>query len=52
MKHGKNPTLIQKKRLAKHKLNYENWLIVKDTPEKLEIINRDSGKTRTLKKNE
>lgn len=52
MKHGKNPTLKQKKELAKRKLNYENWSVIKDTPEKLEIINRDSGKTRTLKKNE
>lgn len=50
MKHGKNPTLKQKKELTKHKLNYENWLVVKDTPKVLEIVNRNSNKTKIIKK--
>lgn len=51
MKHGKKPTLKQKKELTKHKLNPENWLVVKDTPEQLKVINRNSGKTRTFNRN-
>lgn len=50
MKHGKKPTLKQKKELVKHKLNCENWLVVKDTPELFKVINRGSGKTRTFYK--
>lgn len=51
MKHGKKPTLKQKKELTKHKLNYENWLIVKDTSNELKVVNRNSGKFRTFDKN-
>ncbi len=31
MKHGKKPTLRQKKLMQAARLNYENWLVVKDT---------------------
>lgn len=31
-------------------LNYENWLVVKDTPDVFEIVNRVSGKLRTKQK--
>lgn len=52
MKHGngKKPTLKQKKELTKHKLNYENWLVVKDSPEDMHLINRSSGKPRIVYK--
>lgn len=50
MKHGKNPTVRQKKLLTALHLNYENWLIVKDTPDILTVVHRVSGKQRTLDK--
>ncbi|MEY8355233.1 hypothetical protein AALB39_18015 [Lachnospiraceae bacterium 54-53] len=40
MKNGKRPTLAQKKLLKSKGLVPENWLIVKDTPEVLEIVSR------------
>ena len=50
MKHGKNPTVKQKKLLTKLHLGYENWLIVKDTPDILTIVHRISGEQRTISK--
>ncbi len=50
MKHGKRPTRAQKIRLKGYKLNPDNWLVVKDCREKFEIVNRLTGKIRTLKK--
>lgn len=40
MKNGKRPTLAQKKLLKSKGLIPENWLIVKDTPESMEIVSR------------
>lgn len=40
MKNGKRPTLAQKKLLKLRGLVPENWLIVKDTPEAMEIVSR------------
>lgn len=50
MKHGRNPTKRQKILLKKYGLNYENWLIVKDCSECLEIVNRLTGNTRILRR--
>ena len=46
MKHGKRPSLKEKKLIATLKiksrhLNPENWLVVKDTPAELHIIHKD-----------
>ena len=40
MKHGKHPTVRQKKLLAEKRLNPDNWLIVKDTPTEMHIVYR------------
>lgn len=40
MKHGKNPTREQKKLLQKWKLDPAMWLVVKDTPERMELVHR------------
>lgn len=48
---GKNPTLKQKKFLAKKKLSHENWLVLRNTSEYIEFINRKSGKIRRFAKN-
>lgn len=50
MKQGKNPTVRQKKRIARMGLEPENWLVVKDTPEEMVIVHRFSGQVRTMEK--
>ena len=48
MKHGKAPTVEQKKLLKKWRLNPENWLIVKNQPERVVIVNRWSEQQREI----
>lgn len=50
MKHGKNPTRKQKMLIKAARLNYENWLVVKDTAEEMVVQNRQTDKIRTIKK--
>ena len=50
MKHGKNPTRKQKMPIKSARLNCENWLVIKDTAEEMIIQNRQTNKTRTIKK--
>ena len=45
IKHGKRPSVAQKKFLASLKLNPEDWLIVKDTPEIMELVHRNPDRT-------
>lgn len=40
MKHGKKPTRVQKQILSKRKLNPEDWLVVKDTPDQLLLVHK------------
>lgn len=54
MKNGKRPTLRQKKVMREHGLVPENWLVVKDTSEYMEVVSRVSlrkvgGKARIRK---
>lgn len=46
MKNGKRPTLENKKIIKSHGLDPYEWLVVKDLPNSLEIVNR-----KELKKN-
>lgn len=49
--HGKNPTREQRKLMDRWKLDTRKWLVVKDTPEEMVLIHRDSDKTtRTIPK--
>ena len=50
MKHGKKPTRAQAVFIKQNGLNYQNWLVVKDTPEELVIVHRHSDKQRTIPK--
>lgn len=45
MKNPKKPTREQRKFLERNKLNSADWLVVKDTPEMMEIVHRFSDKT-------
>ena len=49
MKHGKRPTVRQKKLMSKMGLNVENWLVERETKDEFVIIHRISGRTRTIK---
>ena len=50
MKHGKNPTVRQKKLMTQWHLNYEDWLVVKDTSTEMEIVHRLTEKIRVINK--
>lgn len=50
MKHGKNPTVRQKRLMTAWHLNYDNWLVVKDTPTEMVIVHRSTGSLRTITK--
>lgn len=45
MKHGKKPTLAQRKLMQKWKLDPANWLVVKDTPNEMVLVHRHSDST-------
>ncbi|MDE8676423.1 DUF6906 family protein [Priestia aryabhattai] len=40
MKNGKRPSKAQKVRMSEEGLNPSEWLVVKNLPHKLEIVNR------------
>ena len=46
MKNGKKPSREQRKFLERNRLNSADWLIVKDTPELMEVVHRYSDKTK------
>ena len=48
MKHGKKPTVRQKKLLQKFKLNPDNWLVVTENKEQITIVQRSTGHTKTI----
>lgn len=50
MKHGKKPTRKQKMLMQAAHYNCENWLVVKDTAAEMVIQNRQTDKTRTIRK--
>lgn len=50
MKHGKRPTVEQKKAITAAGLDWREWLIVKSLPDVLTIQHRESGKTRVIER--
>jgi len=48
MKHGKAPTVAQKKLLKQWRLKPEDWLIERDTPEQMVIIHRFGNAVRVI----
>lgn len=49
MKNGRTPTLAQKKLLKSHGLDPEEYLIIKNTPDVLEVISRADLKKQKLR---
>lgn len=53
MKHGKTPTREQRKLIASKGLDPAVWLVVKNLPDKIELVHRLSDRTkRTIYKGE
>lgn len=50
MKNGKRPTVKQKKLMTSNKLNYNDYLVVKDTSTEMVVVHRDTGRIRTITK--
>lgn len=50
MKHGKNPTVRQKKLISKTGLNVENWLVEREMVSEIIVVHRYSKVTRIIKK--
>ncbi|MHC1750702.1 MAG: hypothetical protein AB9856_20715 [Cellulosilyticaceae bacterium] len=50
MKHGLKPTKKQKQLIASIKLNLKNWLVERDTTEKMTIISRTGKQKRNIYK--
>ena len=50
MKHGKNPTRRQKEYIASLRLNPDNWLVCKDTPDELVLEHKYSGNIKMIRK--
>lgn len=48
MKHGVRPTVAQMKLMVKWKLDPTMWLVVKDMPERMELVHRHFDKTRKI----
>ncbi len=40
MKHGKKPTVAQRKLMQKWKLDASMWLVVKNTPTEMHLVHR------------
>ena len=45
MKNGKKPTRNQAKLIKRSGLNAENWLVMKDTPDRMELVHRHNDRT-------
>ena len=53
MKQLKKPTREQRKLIQSKRLNPENWMIERDTPEKIVLVHKHfNNKTRTIYKGE
>ena len=47
---GKNPTREQRKIILKNNLDSYKWLVQKDTPDKMQIIHRDTKEVKIITK--
>jgi hypothetical protein len=48
MKHGLKPTRRQKFAMQDVGLNHENWLVVKNNNDQLQLVHRLTGQTKTI----
>ncbi|OHW62185.1 hypothetical protein EUAN_12540 [Andreesenia angusta] len=50
MKQGKKPTSRQKQLMTDERLDCKQWLVTKDTPNLMEIVNRHNGLVKEIQK--
>ena len=50
MKHGKRPTVKQKKLMCELGIHFDNYLVERETTDELVIVSRLTGKTETIRK--
>lgn len=50
MKHGKNPTVRQKRLIAASGKNPADWLVCKDTPTEMHLVHRHAGTKKIIPK--
>lgn len=50
MSRALRPTYRQKQIMDKQKLVVKDWLVSKETSTELKVVNKASGRTRTIKK--
>lgn len=50
MKHGKKPTLEQKRLMQNWKLDPAEWLVTKNLSNRLELVNKNTGKKKIIGK--
>ena len=50
MRQGKKPTVAQRKLISSFHLNWENWLVVEDTPTHMTIRHRITDQAKRLPK--
>lgn len=48
MKHGKKPTREQKKIIQQKRLNPQDWMVERDTPEKMVLVHRHFDSTKRV----
>lgn len=48
MKHGRKPTVSQRKLIQLKGLDSAVWLVVKDTPDRIELVHRYSDRTTRI----
>lgn len=48
MKHGKKPTVQQRKLIKSKGLDPAVWLVTKDTPTTMELVHRQSDRTKRI----
>lgn len=50
MKHGKKPTVKQKKLMRELGLNFDSYLVERETSDELVIVHRLTDKTKVIRK--
>ena len=48
MKHGKKPTVAQRKLISSKGLDPTVWFVTKDTPKHMELVHRYSDRTKRV----
>ena len=50
MRHGKRPTVRQKKLIKGMKLNPDNWLVITENKEQITLVHRDTNTVKVVQK--